>query len=573
MSSASGTPYFDSVITLEGWWVASPAVLSVLHLIALALLLATVAAWGRHRGRRLLVASGVVTVACVALAYAAAVRPHDIPIDWITILHQSLEQQNISHLYMRGVHAGANFHFVVASVAEGAVPTLHDVVWLNVLLALVNSAAFFYVALYVAGPAWALPWTLVFALNPAMFQASFSELPTNLLALYFLAGVAAWAVVKDSLPQPRWARAAALILCALLTFFALLTRLEVAVIGAVALAAHLAFAVLGPERWSAAIRRMREVGGKLLATLGEHPAVVVVLCVAGCWFAVGGLPGRLLGRSEVTAIYPFNPFTLALPVFLPMLGLPLGVGIAVVLGFVPAIVHFRRFGGLALSLFMLNGAEFAAETEYYSMARFLSYMLPAVFFLGLFGRRQLDVLARRWHPDWRRAAGIVYLMAWLMLPLPGTLEYFARPEYDRNGGVSQLLLDRNTQREVRHLLAMTEKNPECVFVARVIRVEGAPTEFEEYQYGVFGKPLAEPEFAPERSVSLDEFIARHARGASCVRLYYGGDCNLTMSDRCEQFVAGRRLLDEERFWSRPYQNPLQFGYAAPEIVLATYAWP
>jgi hypothetical protein len=200
-------------------------------------------------------------------------------------------------------------------------------------------------------------------------------------------------------------------------------------------------------------------------------------------------------------------------------------------------------------------------------------MLPAVFFLGLFGRQQLDALVQGWDPGWRRAARIVYLMAWLTVPLPGTLEHFARPAYDREGGFSQLLLDRNTQREVRYLLALTEKNPECVFVGRVIRVETSSTIIAEYHYAAFGKPIAWPEFVPETSVSLDEFIARHARGASCVRLYYGGDCNVTIGDRCEKFVAGRRRIEEERFWSRPYESPLQFPYGAPEIVLATYAWP
>ena len=43
---------------------------------------------------------------------------------------------------------------------------------------------------------------LAFALNSATFQASFSELPTNLLALYFLAGVVAWSVLNDPLAQP-----------------------------------------------------------------------------------------------------------------------------------------------------------------------------------------------------------------------------------------------------------------------------------------------------------------------------------------------------------------------------------
>jgi hypothetical protein len=566
------TPYFDAVITLEGRWIASPVALSGLHLTAFALLVAVATAWGRHPGRRLLVASGVATVLSIVLVYVSTVRPRDIPIDWVTILHQTMGQGSISHLYGRGAHTGANFRFVLEALAEGGAPNLYEVVWLNLLLALVNAAAFLHVALHVAGRVWALPWVLVFSLNPAMFQASFSELPTHLLGLYFLLGVLAWAVFKDTLPQPKWVRVAALVLCAILTFLAFLTRLDASVIGVVALASHLAFALVGPLRWGAAVERMRDAGGKLLAFLATHPAIVVVLCVIGWFLAFAGIP-NLVGRSQAAAIYPFNPYVFALPFFLPMLGLPIGVGIAVLLGVVPAILSFRRFGGLALSVFMLNGAEFAAYTEYYSMARFLSYMLPAVCFLGLFGRQQLDVLVRSWHPGWRRAALIVYLMAWLTVPLPGSLEYFARPEYDRNGGFSQLLLDRDTQQEMRHLLRLTERNPECIFVSRVIRVTTDPTVIEEYHYAAFGKPLAEPVFEAEGSVSLEDFVRRHAHGASCVRLYYGGDCNNTAGDRCEKFVAGRRLVEEERFWSRPYESPLQFGYAAPEIVLATYAWP
>ena len=51
---------------------------------------------------------------------------------------------------------------------------------------------------------------------------------------------------------------------------------------------------------------------------------------------------------------------------------------------------------------------------------------------------------------------------------------------------------------------------------------------------------------------------------SCARLYFGGDCNLTFADHCTAFVAGRRRLDEVRFWSRPFNNMLEYGYAAPE---------
>lgn len=556
--------------------------LAALHLVALALFVLLVLAWGRHGRRRILVASAVMTVSAIVLTYVATVRPNNIAIDWITILSHGLGGKSIMHLYARGLNVGASFGFVVGAVAAGTVPNLHDVVWLNLLLALINAAIFFHVAVHVVGLVWALPWTLAFGLNPAMFMASFSELPTQLLALYFSTALIAWAVAVDALPQPRVMRGAAYVLCAVLTLLAGLTRSEVALIGGVALALHAAHALLGPESWSAATQRLRDACRQPLVFLDDHPAAVVVLCVVGIWLSLAGLPWGLAGRSESGGLYPFNPSILSLLAYLPMLLLPIGVSIAVLLGFIHAIVHFRRFGGLALSLFILVRVYFAAWSQYFEMARYLSHILPAIFLLGLFGKEQLDQMERRWRPHWGRAARIGYLMAWFTLPLPGILEQYARPEYQPGGGFSQLLLDLNTQREVRHLVALTENNPQCVFVARVVEDRadrlagpehhGDPKTATEYVYVFFGAPLSEPVLVSEKEMRLDDAIARYASGASCVRLYYGGDCNLTFTDRCTEFVAGRRLVEEQRFWSRPYNNPLQSGYGAPEIVLATYEW-
>jgi hypothetical protein len=149
-----------------------------------------------------------------------------------------------------------------------------------------------------------------------------------------------------------------------------------------------------------------------------------------------------------------------------------------------------------------------------------------------------------------------------------------RPEYRSDGGFAQLLLDLNTQREMRHLVALTENNPQCVFVGRVVEDHGNFRDAPVYDYAVFGEPLAQPAFVPERDAALGEVIARYAARAPCVRLYYGSDCNVRFGDHCAAFVAGRPLLAEERFWSRPYNNnPFDYADGAPEIVLATYGWP
>src|SRR5262249_55818404 len=159
----------------------------------------------------------------------------------------------------------------------------------------------------------------------------------------------------------------------------------------------------------------------------QHPAVVAALCVLGVYLSFAGLPWGA-GRS-ISGIYPFNPSLFSLYFYLPMLLLPIGASLGTLFGFIHAIVHFRQFGGLVLSLVVLVTTYFAAQIQYYEMGRYLSYVLPAIFFLGLFGKEQLDAMARYWAPNWRRVAHIVYLMLWFTRPLPGIPELYLRPEY------------------------------------------------------------------------------------------------------------------------------------------------
>lgn len=553
----------------------------LLNGLALTLLVVVSAAWGRH-GRQRLVLSGWATVAGIAAAYLLLVRPADLPISWITVMSHGLEGKGIEHLYGRGLNVGGNFDAVVAAVGGGSPFALRDLVWLNLLLAMLATAVFLHVALAITTRRWAVIWTLVFALNPAMFLAAFSELPTHLLALYFLAGVVGWAVVIDPLPQPPLIRVLAYGLCALLTLLATATRGEAALIGVLALALQAAFVIAGARRWAAAAAWLRAMGEWALAVLSEHLTAVGVLCVVGIVLSFSGCP-ILLGRGEVSGLYPFNASFLSLFGYLQLLALPVGACIAIAFGFADAVVRFRWFGGLALSLFVIVRTYFAVWIDYFEMGRYLSHVLPAILLLGVFGGGALERLASRWTPPWSRAVRIAYVMSWFTLPLPGVMQAYARPEYTREGGFGQLLLDRNVQHEVRYLLAMTEQHPECVYVARVVDdravvvdnpvQHGDPKVAARYVYAVFGATVRSPILVPESEATLSEVIARHAADASCVRLYFGGDCNLTYTDRCADFVRGRQLLDEHRFWSQPYNPPLKSGYGGPEIVLGIYAWP
>lgn len=558
------------VAVLGPSWVQWRPELAALNLLALALLVVVVRAWAADDHRRRFARSALLSALVIAVAYAIAVRPTDIPIDWITILHEEQGYKSILQLYARATHAEANFSFIV-SLVGGIHPTLRDLVWLNLLLALVNAALFLHIAVYVAGRMWGVVWTLVFALNPPAFLAAFSELPTHILALYFQAGLLGWVVLNDPLPHRPRVRAAAFALCAAITLLSGLVRPEVAMIGLVALALHVVHLVAGERRWAAATRWLLQAGERLLAVLAAHPGWVALLALLSWWLTRAGLPG--IGRAQIAGLYPFNPALFSIFGFLPMLLLPVGVSVALFFGFVHAVLRFREFGGLALSLFILVRTYFAAENQYYEAGRYLSYILPALFVLGLFGKRQFDALVGSLRPNWRRLAQVLYVIAWFTRPLPGVPDFYVRPEYHRGEGLSALLLDRNSQREVRHLLRVTEAHPECVFVARVVENYGQREQPRAYAYAFFGAPIAEPTFVSEGSATLAEAIAHVAPNALCVRLYFGGDCNLTENDGCEAFVAGRRLLEAERFWSRPYNNPLEFGYAAGEVVLGVYAWP
>ncbi len=555
-----------------GWHAWAP-LLAACNLAAAALVVPVLMSWARQGDRRRLARSAAISVLAVTTVYAVLVRPSDIPREWVTIIHEGLGYKSILHLYMSGVHAGINFPFVIASIAEGPVANLHDAVWFNLLLAAINALIFLHVGLYVTTPVWAVVWTAVFALNPVMFLAAFSELPTHLLGLYFMIGVLAWAVLTEPLAHGRGARAAALALGALVTLLIGLTRPEVSVIGVVALAVYVADALLPPRWWSRLAGMLGDRARSLLAFLARHPAAVAALCLVSLYLTQSGLPWGLGGRSEWAALYPFNPALYSLFFYLPMLLLPVGVSFAILFGFIYAARHFRLFAGLALSLFLLVRMYFAAQNQFYEAGRYLSYVLPGVFLLGLFGKRQFDALAGRLRPNWYRLAAVLYIMAWFTRALPGTPDLFLRPEYHRDGGFAQVLLDLNMQREVRHLLATVEENPQCVFIGRVIENHAQPDAPPAYAYAVFGVPVPAPIFVSEGKATVDQVVARYAPNAACVRLYFGGDCNVRKGDGCTQFIAGRKLIHEDRYWSRLYNNPPDFSYAAPEIVLATYAYP
>lgn len=549
------------------------ALLSIANLAALLLLSVVTLAWARHPGRRLFAALTVIALTAAALVYLARVGAADLPVSWLTVLHYGSETMNIAHLYGRGVHAGDNFT-LLSEMASGAAPLrLRHVVHLNLGLALLNAIAFFAIAARLQSIGWAIPWTLAFVFNPSLFLAAFSELPSHLLHSYYLAGVVAWAVLVDPQAQPRWSRALAVALLCVLTGLLATTRPEASLPGAVALVVWSVAALLGESFWS-------RLGGWLwnrvagpIAFLARHPLLIVLLC-AVAWGVLLEGPGSNRTRWALAALYPFNPQFLLALIFPTVIGLPVGVSVALVAGAGFAVLHFRQTGGLVLSLLVLANL-YAIAVGLYESVRYMSHLMGLLLLLGLLGRSGFEEWVRRraWPERWRQVALVLYVVAWCTMPPLSSLEPFLRPHYDgQRGVVEQALLDRNTQREVRFLVEQTEAHPECIFVARALKDHAGSLPEPVWTYIIFGNNVARPIVVPEDKLSLEATIRRYAGEATCVRLYHGDDCNLTYAGGCADFVGGRRPIREWRFWSQPFNDPRERGFAAPEVLLATYDW-
>lgn len=552
----------------------SASILLEANLGAVLLGAAVAIGWARHPGRRLYAATTFAALGLAGFAYLSLVTAQDIPVSWLTVMHYGSEKLNIAHLYGRGVHAGDNFTAVTEWVSGNDPLRLRHVVHLNLGLAVLNAVAFFALAVRLQSIGWAIPWTLAFSFNPSLFYAAFSELPAHLTHAYLFTSVLAWAALTDGQPQPRWFRGLALLLLSLLTALVAATRIEASIPGVVALATWAIPSCLGEARWIDLRTRTWNGIARPLAFLSAHPLLVAVLCFIGLLLLLEG-PGSDRTRWAIAALYPFNPEFFLAAVFPTVLALPVGVSVAMIAGAAFALLRFRQTGGLAFSLWLLANL-YSIAIGLYASLRYMSNALGLFLLLGLLGRAGFEEVARRqaWPQRWRQIALVLYVMAWCTLPPLSALEPYLRPQYDPNAGiVEQLLLDRNTQREVRFLTAQIEAHPDCIFIARALKDHAGAIRDVVWTYIAFGKSVDRPITIAADKLTLEEMIARYAPAGACVRLYHGDDCNLTYTGGCKDFVGDRQPLSEWRFWSQPFNDPRERGFAAPEVLLATYAWP
>src|SRR5207253_10243433 len=142
-----------------------------------------------------------------------------------------------------------------------------------------------------------------------------------------------------------------------------------------------------------------------------------------------------------------------------------------------------------------------------------------VLFIALFGFRQLTDWARRWSwpPWWRRAALVLLLMSLHVWQAPGPKEFFFRRQELPGVQTTELLLGWNQQTEVRYLLDLIGRYPECVFVAKTTETVRSDTG-SGHSWVVFGAHVPYREL-PDSGAGVDEVGWELAPGAQCVLFY------------------------------------------------------
>lgn len=542
----------------------------VAHGAALLLVAALLVAWCRlHPKRRALTATAVI--AMVGLTVAVRRVPSSaVPAAWATTLQEGLDAQNIRALHGLGAHAGRNFVNVIRALADSDMPTLHDVVRMNLWLAGMNAIAFFVVARHaLERRVTAALFTLVFAGNLVSLHASVSELPAELCAAYFFMGVVGAAVLGERARAPRWTKPAALALLALLTGLAAFTRLEIAGIGALALAVGSAPFVLGEARWAKARAAIAAWLAGIPSWSLRRKLIVALALIVPAPFA-----HSLLSGWVTEGLHPLNFSFLTMPGVLWLLWIPLGVVVLSVLGVIHSVRHSERFMGLPFALIILYRTYYSAShLTFYELLRYMTFLTPIALFLGLFGFREVALAAERrgWSPRWRENAAFVVAGLCAVLPMPGLREHFQHGDYGARFGAHDVLLTRNQQIEVRYMLELMDRSPECVFIARTSHADHNTGPISEYDLMLFGRPLREPIPVNDRGERLEDVLRRLAPMVRCARVFRGLDCNLTSSDGCPALTEGRRLLERRTFGTLPYNDVPERGEAGPIVDLSVYA--
>jgi hypothetical protein len=332
--------------------------------------------------------------------------------------------------------------------------------------------------------------------------------------------------------------------------------------------------------WEPHVRRAARTLIAWFRSLIAGPLWVLVAVVVAL-FVIDRLPWSLHTRWLVAGLQPINLSFLNMPRALGVF-LPWGLIALFVLGLVHAVRRWFAFALLPFTLIMLFKVYASAgHGVFFEMFRYLTVLTPIVFFLALFGFRELRTWAERWAwpPWWTRAAVLVLILTCAVWKPPGAMkEMFGRGH--QLAGMAQIpgpiaavtvpLLAWNQQSEVRYLLDLIARYPHCVLLIKATGADAAFDRDRGYRWAALGRSIAQYREVPDDGRSVDQMAAELAPGATCVLFYRGLDCNLADTDGCQAELEGRPALEERVLENLPYSDIKEYGAHRAEIRLGVY---
>ncbi|MCK6556218.1 DUF2079 domain-containing protein [Candidatus Binatia bacterium] len=545
----------------EHLWLAANAT-------ALVLLGAVLAGWARARPRlRLPLLVGVAGLGLGMVVVLSAFGPAQVETGWITVLQEGRSVRNIRQLYGGTTHVGSGFAALTAALADPGVEALRAVVHFNLCLAAANALIFFLLATVVLRT-WlgGLAFALGYVCNLNTLHAAFSETPAMLWTTYFWLGCVAAGVVLDDEHGSGRLRLLALLALGLLVVLAASVRLEWLIIGFPAIAIGAA-RVLGME---APMRSGVAALGRVVRNVVAGPLwifLVVVVLLLG----LQSLPSWGPAAYVVDGMAPLNMSFLLLPLKLGVF-LPIGFIVLFILGTIYTTRHWLRFCLLPIALLTLFKSYSAAAQGNFEHFRYASFVVPGVFYVALFGFRELAEWAQRWTwpPWWRRVALLSLALSMTVWQPLGPRELFGRRQ--RLPGIADAipLLAVNQQTEVRYLLDLVTRYPECVFLAKAPRSESVGVEVAGARWAAFGAPLPYFREVPDAGMGLDAVAREIAPSTACVLFYRSLDCSLVEFDGCRAETEGRAAVEERVLENLPFSDIGSYGAHRAEVVLGVY---
>ncbi len=503
----------------------------------------------------------------------------------VTPLFEGTSLQNIYQLYAEAVHSGHNFLWLThLSNAPGAL-RLQSVVCLNIALMMANCMIFLVIAIR-SLKSIMIPIILgiAFFKSPLTEFATFSELPSALLTMYFWMGILAVDQVQKEIsknPFPFKRNNTRILppflLLSIATVLAGFTRLEYSGFGIPALLMIFIHCKFGDHALEKLEHRILSSISKFFIRFSFPNSLLTIILTLG----ISSLLLYMLHHPErfsrdlimnINAVNPFDLSIFTLPFFLAVV-LPFSIIILFLLGMVYSVRNWHQFCLLPIAVLVFYKLLYhGASSKFFGMIRLMTMLNPIILFISIWGWKEIEHIAIRqqWNSNWKKIAITIMIILFCVPPVvnnPLLLERSTKL-FPETAGV---LINRNMQYEIQFLLESVARFPDCVFITSVAQRSSASYNASRFVTVVFGQRFPAPMIIQKNSESLSEILTGvSGNPPQCVLFYSGLDCQLDHPSQCESFTSQSELIDEKVFLNRPYCDTVIRARPLAEIHLQLY---